>query len=118
MLLRQHAVREDLKLSHDEAEKIHNFTKTQWEKAKQANKLPEAERDRKFVEMTRENDHFIDNTLTKDQRKRLKEIEFQVAGLMYLSKPEVAQKLKLTDDQKRRGKGAKSRKTSMRRRMT
>jgi len=102
MLLRQASVREELKLSHDEATKIHNFTREQWEKAKALSKLPEAERDKKFIELTKENDQFIDKTLTKAQRKRLKEIELQVAGLLCLSRPDVASELKLTAEQKKR----------------
>src|SRR4029077_17146667 len=39
MLLRQPSVRDDLKLSHDEASKIENFTREQWEKAKDISKL-------------------------------------------------------------------------------
>src|SRR5207302_1101125 len=99
MLLRQASVRDDLKLSHDEAQKINSFAKEQWEKAKAASKLAEPERDRKFAEMSKENDRFLDKTLTKEQRKRLQEIELQYAGLMCLSRPEIAKKLKLTDEQ-------------------
>ena len=100
MLLRQSSVREDLKLSHKEASKIDHYTSTQWEKAKEINNLPEAERDKKFEEMSIENHHFIEKTITKEQRKRLKEIELQVAGLMCVTRPEVAKKLNLTADQK------------------
>jgi len=102
MLLRQASVRDDLKLSHDEAQKIHNFTREQWEKAKEASKLPAAERDKKFAAMHDENHRFIDKTITKEQRKRLQEIELQVAGLMCLTRPEIAKKLKLTDEQMKR----------------
>lgn len=102
MLLKQASVREDLKLSHDEADKIHKHTSQQWKKAQAVSKLPQAERDKKFAEMTKENDLFIDQTVTKDQRRRLKEIELQVAGLMCLTRPEIAGKLKLTDEQMKR----------------
>jgi len=105
MLLRQPSVREDLKLSHDEASKIDNFTREQWEKAKEISKLStEAERDKKFAEMSKENDRFVDKTLTKEQRQRLKEIEFQIAGLICLNRPEVAKKLNLTVEQSKRVK--------------
>ena len=105
MLLRQASVREDLKLSHDEADKIHDFTSQQWRKAKEISKLPEAERDKKFTELTKENERFIDQTLTKEQRQRLKEIELQTAGLLCITRSEVAKKLKLTDEQLQRAKG-------------
>src|SRR5436190_24339007 len=102
MLLRQPSVRDDLKLSHDEATKIHNFTREQWEKAKEASKLSEPERDKKFNELSKENDKFIDKTLTKAQRQRLKEIELQVAGLLCITRPDISKELKLTADQKKR----------------
>lgn len=105
MLLRQASVREDLKLSHDEAAKINKFTSQQWKKAQEVSKLPPAERDKKFAEMTKENDRFIDQTVTKEQRKRLQEIELQTAGLICLGRHEIAAKLKLSDEQKRRVQG-------------
>jgi len=102
MLLRQRSVREDLKLSQGEANKIDQFTRQQWTKAKEIAKLPEAQHDSKFKELAKENDHFIDENLTKEQRHRLKEIELQVAGLLCLSRSEIARQLKLTDEQKKR----------------
>ena len=105
MLLRQASVREDLKLSHDEADKIDKYTTQQWKKAQDVVKLPKAEQDKKFGEMTKENHRFIDQTVTKEQRKRLQEIELQTAGLMCLGRPEIAKKLNLTDEQKKRAQG-------------
>jgi len=102
MLLRQASVREDLKLSAGEANKIDDFTRQQWHKAKDISKLPETQQDSKFKELAKENDRFLDTNLKKDQRQRLKEIELQVAGLLCLSRPEIAAKLKLTDEQKKR----------------
>jgi len=102
MLLRQQSVQQELKLPAGEVAKIDKFTADQWNKAKENNKLSEAERDRKFLELTKENDHFIDQTLTKEQRKRLKEIELQVAGLLCVTRDEVAKKLNLTEEQKKR----------------
>lgn len=104
MLLRQASVREELKLSQADATKIHNFTREQWEKAKQASKLPEPDRDRKFDELTKENHHFLDQTLSKSQRERLKEIELQIAGLLCLTRPDVSKKLNLTSEQIKRAK--------------
>jgi len=102
MLLRQHSVREELKLSHNEAHKIHSFAKKQYEKAKEISKLPEAERDRRFEELAMENHRFIDQTISKEQRKRLQEIELQVGGLMCMSRSTIAQKLNLSEDQKKK----------------
>jgi len=99
MLLRQASVREELKLKPADATKIHDFTKEQWNKAKQASKLPEPDRDRKFDELAKENHHFLDQTLTRAQRERLKEIELQIAGLLCLTRPEISKKLNLTSEQ-------------------
>ena len=47
VLLRHKAVRDDLKLTHREARKIHEFTEEQWKKAQEAEELADAkERDR------------------------------------------------------------------------
>ena len=47
VLLRHKAVRDELKLTHREARKIHEFTEAQWNKALEAEKLTDAkERDR------------------------------------------------------------------------
>jgi len=102
MLLRQQSVQQELKLQSGDAAKIDKFTADQWQKAKEINKLSEAERDRKFQELSKENDRFIDQTLSKEQRKRLKEVELQVAGLLCVTRDEVARKLNLTEDQKKR----------------
>ncbi|HUY33493.1 MAG TPA: hypothetical protein VMV69_12150 [Pirellulales bacterium] len=102
MLLRQHSVRKELKLTDDEAEKIHKFTSQQWKKAQHVSALGEKERDRKFDEMTKENERFLEETLTKDQKKRLDQITLQVAGLLCVTRPHVASKLKLTSEQKKR----------------
>src|SRR5438874_8537260 len=44
----------------------------------------------------------IDGILNPDQRKRLREIQFQQQGGMALANPEVANELKMTDDQKQK----------------
>src|SRR5579872_3854851 len=102
MLLRQPSVRKELKVSDKEADKIEAHCSQQWKKAKDAAKLSELERDRKFTEMSQENERFIEQTLTAQQRKRLQEIELQVAGLVCVTRPEIASKLKLTAEQKKR----------------
>lgn len=104
MLLLQPAVGEDLKLSKDERDKIHKFASAQWEKAEKVSTLGDKERDREFDEMTKDNERFIKETLTKDQQKRLDEILLQTAGLLWVTRPEVASKLNLSDDQKTKAK--------------
>lgn len=104
ILLRQEAVHEDLKLTPQEIQKIDEFCDKQWAKAQKIADLNESERDKKFEEMTRENEQFIDQTLTKEQRKRLDEITLQVAGLLWVTRDEVASKLDLSDEQKQKAK--------------
>ncbi len=102
MLLRQASVRKELNLTADEAAKIHEFTSQQWKKAHEVSKLSENDRDKKFAEMTKENERFVEATLEKKQRERLNQITLQVAGLLCVTRPDVASKLKLTDEQKTR----------------
>ena len=103
VLLRHKAVRDDLKLTHREARKIHEFTERQWKKALEAEELSDAkERDRRYEEMTKEDDKFLEETLTPAQNKRLDQITLQVAGLLWIKQPEVIAELKLTDEQKKK----------------
>lgn len=103
VLLRHKAVRDDLKLTHREARKIHEFTERQWKKAQAVEELAdEKERDRRYEEMTREDERFLQEVLSGEQRKRLDQITLQVAGLLWIKRPEVAAKLKLTDEQKKK----------------
>jgi Spy/CpxP family protein refolding chaperone len=103
VLLRHKAVRDDLKLTHREARKIHEFTEQQWKKAQKIEELAdEKEKDRRYNELTREDERFLDEVLTPEQKKRLDQITLQVAGLMWITRPEVADALKLTDEQKKK----------------
>jgi hypothetical protein len=103
VLLRHKAVRDDLKLTHREARKIHEFTEEQWKEAQEVEKIPdEKERDRRYDEMTKENEKFLSETLTPEQRKRLDQITLQVAGLLWIDRPDIAAALKLTDEQKKK----------------
>jgi hypothetical protein len=102
VMLRQQSVQKELKLNEEAVDKIHKHCSQQWEKAKKIADLSEPERDKKFTELTKENDQFVEKTLNKDQRKRLQEIMLQTAGLLCLSDKEVAAKLNLTEDQKKK----------------
>ena len=102
MLLRQQAVQEDLKLTESEIDKIHKHGAKQWEKAVKVNELSEAEQDKEYAKMTKENERFVEETLTKEQLKRLHQITLQSTGLLCVTRPDVAAKLKLTEEQKKR----------------
>ena len=106
MLLRQQSVRDELKLTADETEKIHVFADRQWKKAQHVHSnMSAAEHRAQYEEMTKENDRFLDQILEPDQRKRFNQITLQVAGLMWVTRPEVASELKLTDDQIQKARG-------------
>ena len=105
MLLRQQSVRDELKLTKDETEKIHDFADRQWKKAEHVhNDLSPAQHRAEYEKMTKENEGFLDETLAPAQRKRLDQITLQVAGLMWVTRPKIAEALKLTDDQKQKAK--------------
>ena len=100
MLLRQKSVRDDLKLTADETKKIYDFTLQQWKKAQSFGDLSPEERRQKFAELSKENERFLDEVLEPAERKRLNQITLQVAGLLWVTRPEIASELKLTDEQK------------------
>lgn len=100
MLLQQKCVRDELKLTDDEARKIREHNERQWKKAVEIQKLPRDERRRKYEELTRENERFLDEVLEPSERKRLDEISLQVVGLLLATSPKVASRLGLTDQQK------------------
>ena len=102
MLLLQPAVCKDLNLSQDKRDKIYNFASAQWKKAQTLSDLDEKERDKKFKDMTKENEKFLDDILSKDQKKRLNQILLQTAGLLWVTRPEIARELNLSSDQKKR----------------
>jgi hypothetical protein len=103
VLLRHKAVRDDLKLTQREGRRIHEFTQQQWKKEQEVEEIAdEKERDRRFEEMTREDERFLQEILKPEQKKRLDQITLQVAGLLWITRPEVAAALKLTDEQKQK----------------
>jgi hypothetical protein len=95
-------VDDDLKIDSDTAKKIDDFAHKQWEKAKAIHALPEAEQEAKGEELAKENNQFIQENLSAEQRKRLNQIGMQVAGLLWVTHPEIARELNLTDQQKAR----------------
>lgn len=104
MLLRQKSVQDDLKLSEDQVRKIHHHAGGQWKKAQDVIKLDPKERKEKFAKMGEENEQFIKDTLSPAQHKRLHQITLQVAGAMWVTRPEIASELKLTGEQKKQAR--------------
>ena len=54
--------------------------------------------------MARENYQFLEKNLSKTQHERLQQIALQVAGLVYVTRHDIAEKLKLTAEQKQKAK--------------
>ena len=102
VLLRQKSVREDLKIPHEETEKIFDFTAKQYDAAQKAQDMPEDQRKAAFDRLAREDETFLAAHLTPDQRKRLEQISMHLTGLMWVTRPAIALELKLTDDQKQK----------------
>jgi hypothetical protein len=101
VLLRQPAVQKELKLADTDTKKLHDFASGQWKKAREIHKLPAKDQDAKYDALTKENETFLSELLSKPQRMRLDQIAMQVAGLMWAGRPDVATALKLTDEQKK-----------------
>jgi Spy/CpxP family protein refolding chaperone len=99
LLLRQKSVQKELDLNADTVKKIADFTTAQSEAARKAAGLGEAARKAAFEKFEKENEKFLTDTLNAKQSKRLDQITMQFAALTYLTKPEMAKELKLTDDQ-------------------
>jgi Spy/CpxP family protein refolding chaperone len=100
MLLRQKSVRDELKLTDDEARKIHEHNDRQYQRAQEIHKLAPEERNKRYEELERDNERFLEQILEPSERKRLDEISLQVAGLLLATSPKVAARLGLTDQQK------------------
>ena len=99
MLLWQKSVREDMKLSDDESMKVREFVMQQWKKAKELENAGEADQDKGFTELTKENEKFLKETLSPEQTKRLEQIALQKAGLLWVTRKHIASELNLTDEQ-------------------
>ena len=88
MLLRQKCVRDELKLTDDEASKIKEHNDRQWKKAQEIQKLTRDQRHSRYEDLSRENERFLDQVLEPSDDKRLEEISLQVAGLLDGHQPE------------------------------
>jgi hypothetical protein len=99
MLLRQKCVRDELKLSDNEAQKIKSFNDQQWKKAEEIQRLAPDQRLARYDALTRENELFLSQTLKPQERRRLDEISLQVAGLLMATSPRIASQLGLNQQQ-------------------
>jgi Spy/CpxP family protein refolding chaperone len=104
VLLRQKSVQHELKVTPDEARKIHEHCSRQWKKAEELAKAGKEEREKKFDAMAEENERFLKDCLKPEQRKRLKQIAMQRAGLLWIARSDVASNLGLSAEQKQKVK--------------
>jgi len=103
ILLRHKSVRDDLKLTDKQADKIRDFASRQWKKAQSVSDIQDKEkRESQWKAMGKENQKFLRDALSKDQFKRLEQIGMQVGGLAWVTRPDIARELKLTADQKKK----------------
>lgn len=100
MLAGQKSVQEDLRMTAEQGQKVHDFAAKQWKKLKDMKNLGKDEQDRGFKAMAKDNYDFLKNTLSASQCKRLNEIAMQQAGLLWVMRSDVATALNLTNDQK------------------
>jgi hypothetical protein len=106
LLLRQKSVRDELKVTDATDEKIQKYAAQQWKKAQQISDDSQEEQDRQFDAMAKENEKFLEQTLSKEQQQRLHQIVLQQAGLLYVTRKDIASSIKLTEEQKERARKA------------
>ena len=93
LLLAAPSIRKELKLTDEQNQKIHKIVKESHDKyPRQPIKATQDARDRV--------NKALPDILSAEQVKRLKQIKLQIDGVAAFTKPDVQQKLKLTDKQK------------------
>jgi Spy/CpxP family protein refolding chaperone len=103
-LLTQKSVQDELKLTEEQVKKVAALEEKQRESAKGFKDLSKEERKTKMEERAKESKKAVDEVLKPEQVKRLKQISLQQSGSRAYADPEVAEALKLTDDQKEKMK--------------
>jgi hypothetical protein len=102
LLLMQESVRQELKLSDEQAKQADELSTSVRDKMEYIARNRDAnERRTKIQELMNETDKSIATILKPDQTKRLKQVRYQLAGLQAFNFLEVAQELKITDEQKK-----------------
>jgi hypothetical protein len=104
LLLRQKSVQQELNLSPEVVAKVAEFTTKESEAYENEAKLTKEEGQKKSEELEKENQKFLQDSLTAAQRMRLEQITYQVTGVWQLTRPEVARYLKLTEEQQKKFK--------------
>jgi Spy/CpxP family protein refolding chaperone len=104
MLLGNSGVQKELKLTDEQQTKVKEFLEKTFAKMGEAFEARKGGDQEKAEQITKavaqDTEKFIKDTLKEDQIKRLKQIQHQVAGPGAFTDEEVANALKLTDEQK------------------
>jgi Spy/CpxP family protein refolding chaperone len=98
-LLRSDVVQKDLNLTEDQKSSIQKLQDAARDNRTALQGLSGDERTAKMAEITKDQDSKIAGILDDKQKARLKEIKLQARGPQALTDKEVAEALKLTDDQ-------------------
>jgi len=98
-LLRSDVVQKDLKVSDDQKESLNKLQEKARDAFSELQGLSQEERRTKMQELRKDQDEKIAGILNDKQKARLKEIGLQASGGFALANKDVAEALKLTDDQ-------------------
>jgi Spy/CpxP family protein refolding chaperone len=98
-LLRNETVQKDLSLTDDQKASVQKLLDSAQEARSSLQGLQGEERTAKMQELRKAQDEKVAGILNDKQKARLKEIGLQVRGASALTDKEVAESLKLTDDQ-------------------
>jgi hypothetical protein len=102
MLLSQPSVQKDLKMTEEQVAKVKKALKSRQAVREELKDLDPEARAKRLAEITKENDKLAAEILNADQTKRLRQIYLQQQGVNALTQPEIANELKLTDEQKKK----------------
>jgi hypothetical protein len=105
MLLSNTDVQKELKLTSDQVKRVAKETTYQRIARQELRELEEKERVKKSAELNKESEKFVADVLKPEQAKRLRQIALQIDGPQSFGKPEVANELKLTEEQRQKTKG-------------
>lgn len=100
LLLQQPAVQQELRIHAEQAQKAQQLAETYRQQIQGLGQLPREDAVKKALELQQSADRQLQELLTAGQLQRLKEIALQQIGPMALTRPDVAETVGLTAEQK------------------
>jgi Spy/CpxP family protein refolding chaperone len=100
LLLSRKAVRDDLKLTDEQNQRVRAALVKQITAFIDATDLPKAEREQKLTELRKQGHRIVAEILTPEQLTRLRQIRLQVQGPRAVLNPKTAEKLGITSEQR------------------